>query len=139
VKTLTSRVPATDFIAVAMTVACCMLLAFCPKGLAAQTAGGSVQIDERGAEVFKTICAACHENVTSRAPSPVMLGLMSPNGIVRALKDGVMRAQGQALSEADKIHVAEYLTKRKLGDGSDRLTPPVCTQESPRRMWEIFI
>jgi len=55
-----------------------------------------------------------------------MLGLMSPNGIVRALKDGVMRAQGQALSDSDKVHIAEYLTKRKMGDGSDRLAPPVC-------------
>ncbi len=126
VKALTSRVPASKVFAAAMTVAFCMLLSLCPKGFAAPAVGEPVQIDERGAEVFKTMCAACHENVSSRAPSPVMLGLMSPNGIVRALKDGVMRAQGQALSDSDKVHIAEYLTKRKMGDGSDRLAPPVC-------------
>jgi len=92
VKALTSRVPASKVFAAAMTVAFCMLLSLCPKGFAAPAVGEPVQIDERGAEVFKTMCAACHENVSSRAPSPVMLGLMSPNGIVRALKDGVMRA-----------------------------------------------
>ena len=54
-----------------------------------------------------------------RAPSPVMLSLMSPNGIVRTLKVGVMRTQGEALSDSDKTDVAEYLTKRKLADRSD--------------------
>jgi polyvinyl alcohol dehydrogenase (cytochrome) len=82
--------------------------------------------NKRGAEIFNTVCAACHANPTSRAPSPVMLSLMSPNGIVRTLKVGVMRAQGEALSDSDKTDVAEYLTKRKLADGSDHLAPPVC-------------
>jgi polyvinyl alcohol dehydrogenase (cytochrome) len=83
--------------------------------------------DSRGAEIFKSICAACHENVTSRAPSPVLLSIMSPNGIVRALTNGVMRGQGQALSAEDKMHVAQFLTKRQIGDGTDRLDPPACS------------
>jgi polyvinyl alcohol dehydrogenase (cytochrome) len=52
--------------------------------------------------------------------------MMSPNGIVRTLKVGVMRTQGQALSEEDKVHVAQYISKRKLADDADRLAPPVC-------------
>jgi polyvinyl alcohol dehydrogenase (cytochrome) len=83
--------------------------------------------DPKGAEIFKGICAACHENVTSRAPSPILLSIMSPNGIVRALTDGVMRGQGQALSADDKIHVAQFLTKRKIGEATDRLAPPACS------------
>jgi polyvinyl alcohol dehydrogenase (cytochrome) len=83
--------------------------------------------DPKGAEIFKGICAACHENVTSRAPSPILLSIMSPNGIVRALTDGVMRGQGQALSAEDKIHVAQFLTKRKIGEATDRLAPPACS------------
>jgi polyvinyl alcohol dehydrogenase (cytochrome) len=83
--------------------------------------------DPKGAEIFKGLCAACHENVTSRAPSPILLSIMSPNGIVRALTDGVMRGQGQALSAEDKIHVAQFLTKRKIGEATDRLAPPDCS------------
>ena len=94
---------------------------------AAQAAPVATIEDPKGAEIFKSLCAACHENVTSRAPSPVLLSIMSPNGIVRALTDGVMRGQGQALSAQDKIHVAQSLTKRKMDDGTDRLTPPACS------------
>jgi polyvinyl alcohol dehydrogenase (cytochrome) len=83
--------------------------------------------DPKGAEIFKGACAACHENVSSRAPSPILLSIMSPNGIVRALTDGVMRGQGQTLSAEDTIHVAQFLTKRKIGDATDRLTPPTCS------------
>jgi polyvinyl alcohol dehydrogenase (cytochrome) len=106
---------------------------FCALALRSTLAVAAVQApvsdavaDPKGAEIFKGICAACHENVTSRAPSPVLLSMMSPNGVVRALTSGVMRAQGQSLSEEDKVHVAQFLTKRKLNDGSDRLSPPAC-------------
>jgi len=112
----------------AMTVTLSMMSTH-PQGAAAAAApavGEPSKIDERGPEIYKTVCAACHENATSRAPSPILLSLMSPGGIVHALKSGVMRAQGQALSDPDKIHVAEFITKRKVGDGSDRLEPPVC-------------
>jgi polyvinyl alcohol dehydrogenase (cytochrome) len=94
---------------------------------AVQASVDSAIEDPKGAEIFKGLCAACHENVASRAPSPVLLSIMSPNGIVRALTDGVMRGQAQALSAEDKIHVAQFLTKRKIGDGSDRLAPPTCS------------
>ena len=100
----------------------------------AGTAPGAVQApvlaaieDSKGAEIFSGLCAACHENVTSRAPSPILLGIMAPNGIVRALTEGVMRGQGQALSAEDKIHVAQFLTKRRIDDGTDRLAPPACS------------
>jgi polyvinyl alcohol dehydrogenase (cytochrome) len=52
--------------------------------------------------------------------------MMSPKGIVRTLTDGVMRVQGQALSAEDKVHVAQFLTKRPLGNEADGLAPPVC-------------
>jgi polyvinyl alcohol dehydrogenase (cytochrome) len=100
-----------------------LLAAFCLMGKA--TAAGVE--DSQGAEIFASRCAVCHENVTSRATSPLLLGIMSPNSIVRALTDGVMRGQGLALSVDDKIHVAQFLTKRKVGDGADRLAPPACS------------
>src|SRR5580704_13476000 len=84
---------------------------------------------DRGAVVFKTVCATCHESPGTRAPSPTMLSGMSPNTIVLALKSGDMRNQGQGISDLDKILVAEYLTKNKAAGGADRLSPPTCKGE----------
>jgi polyvinyl alcohol dehydrogenase (cytochrome) len=84
---------------------------------------------DRGGELFDTVCAICHENLATRAPSPAMLSLMSPNSIVRTLTTGLMQIQSQSLSAQDKILVAEYLTGHKVDQGPDRLEPPVCSKE----------
>src|SRR6266581_8522621 len=123
-------------IAIALTGTCWIFLLAVPNCFADEpgSLGDSVNLGprakpkpgDRGAEVFDTVCAACHENVASRAPSPAILSTMSPNAIVRALKTGVMQVQGQAISDKDKITVAEYLTNHKVADESDRLSPPSC-------------
>jgi polyvinyl alcohol dehydrogenase (cytochrome) len=82
---------------------------------------------DRGGQLFSDRCAICHENVTTRAPSPAMLSLMAPESIVRTLTDGAMQAQGKAVADPDKVLIAEYLTGRKVSEGSDGLTPPMCS------------
>ncbi len=58
-------------------------------------------------------CATCHaDNGTSRAPSLIHLGAMSPKSIVASLKTGKMQAQGALLTEAEQIGIAEMLTGR---------------------------
>jgi polyvinyl alcohol dehydrogenase (cytochrome) len=87
----------------------------------------------RGSTVFQSICAACHGNIATRAPSPAMLGLLSPNTIVRTLRVGVMKGQGEALSDSDKVAVAEFLTKHKVSDSSDdHLAPPQCNGDESK-------
>jgi polyvinyl alcohol dehydrogenase (cytochrome) len=67
-----------------------------------------------GAAVWRDNCASCHATGAERAPAQRYLADMTPSTIHRALTQGVMRAQGEALSADQKIAVAEYLTGRKL-------------------------
>src|SRR6266702_7723633 len=84
---------------------------------------------DRGGELFAAVCAVCHENLATRAPSPAMLSLMSPHSIVRTLTIGLMQVQGKSLSPADKVLVAQYLTGHEVGQGPDQLEPPSCPKE----------
>ena len=69
----------------------------------------------RGAEIYATVCSACHEQGLNRAPQRAMLELMTPESIDLALTQGVMRAQGAGLTMADKRMIAEYLAGRPMG------------------------
>ena len=61
-------------------------------------------------------CAACHEvSGPTRAPSRTALSRTSPEIILDALEAGIMKAQGQPLSQAERRGLAEYLSGRKLG------------------------
>ena len=63
---------------------------------------------------FLQHCAVCHDNPATRAPGRASLHAMSPNLIVDALTNGVMKAQGTALAPAERAALAEYLTGKKL-------------------------
>src|SRR5579859_5248057 len=69
----------------------------------------------RGAEIYATVCSACHEQGLNRAPQRAMLQLMTPESIDLALTQGVMRPQGAGLTAADKRMIAEYLAGRPIG------------------------
>lgn len=71
-------------------------------------------------------CAACHEGGVPKAPSATFLALLPGDAIVAAMTSGVMRAQGAALTPAQRVEVAEYLTQRKVTTAS-AAPPPVCT------------
>src|SRR5437870_13420804 len=71
---------------------------------------------ENGIAVFQTQCTACHGNPNvERAPSPNAIREMSPERILAALTNGVMKEQGDKLSDADKRGVAEFMSGRPLG------------------------
>jgi polyvinyl alcohol dehydrogenase (cytochrome) len=89
--------------------------------------GGSDQgsVNPRGAEVYQTTCAVCHEAGVQRAPAPFILSLMPPAAIYRALTQGVMRPQAAHLSDEDRRAVAEHVSGRPFGEVG-ALEPPVC-------------
>jgi polyvinyl alcohol dehydrogenase (cytochrome) len=66
-------------------------------------------------EVFGQNCAVCHNNPATRAPSRTSLHAMSPAIIVEALTNGIMKAQGSALSPGQRVALAEFLTGQKIG------------------------
>src|SRR5215472_9656087 len=71
---------------------------------------------ENGIAVFQTQCMSCHGNPNvERAPSPNAIREMSPERIYTALTAGVMKDQGDKLSDQDKRGVAEFMSSRPLG------------------------
>jgi polyvinyl alcohol dehydrogenase (cytochrome) len=71
----------------------------------AATAGGSA--------LFQRHCAACHSEGTARTGPPIDdLRQLTPEAIVTALSTGRMRVQGEALSEAERRAVAEFVSSR---------------------------
>ncbi len=81
-------------------------------------------------ELFQQNCAVCHGNPATRAPTRTSLRAMSPNFIVEALTNGIMKAPGSALTAEQRVALAEYLTGKKVGAetpmaGRCSGTPPV--------------
>src|SRR5215467_11079283 len=71
---------------------------------------------ENGIAVFQTQCMSCHGNPNvERAPSPNAIREMSPERIYAALKTGVMKDQGDKLSDQDKRGVSEFMSGRPMG------------------------
>ena len=65
--------------------------------------------------LFNQNCVVCHGNPATRAPTRASLHAMSPNFVVEALTNGIMKNQGSVLSPEQRVSLAEYLTGRKVG------------------------
>src|SRR5690349_11883583 len=65
-----------------------------------------------GEAVYKTNCAACHDNPeATKAPSRATLARMASGNISNALITGKMIAQGARLSSAEVSYVSDYLSE----------------------------
>ena len=81
------------------------------------------------AALYGTRCAACHDHPADRIPSRIMLSTYrTPEEIIAALTNGVMRQQAAGLSADDIRAVAVYLTgKEPIAVESDPMAN-ACTQ-----------
>jgi polyvinyl alcohol dehydrogenase (cytochrome) len=79
--------------------------------------------------LYQENCASCHEGAVKKAPHTQMIGLLTPEAIVKTLTDGLMKAEGASLSPEQKIAVAQLLSGRKLGEPSPYQNP-VCSAET---------
>jgi len=71
------------------------------------------------AALYKQHCAMCHENPgATRAPSVAVMRQMSPETLVNALENGLMKEQGKALNAAERRSLAEYLTGKTIGSAT---------------------
>lgn len=90
---------------------------------------------ELGFAVFETQCTRCHGNpaaAQTRAPDPAAIRQMSPERIYDALTTGVMKAEAEHLSDAQKRGVAEFMSGRPLGsaeEGDVRRMAGRCTRD----------
>lgn len=68
-----------------------------------------------GASLYDEYCATCHADPQDeRTPSSEALAAYTANSIFDALTEGVMQAQGAALSNAQKVALAEHLTGSRM-------------------------
>jgi polyvinyl alcohol dehydrogenase (cytochrome) len=91
---------------------------------------------EPQAAMFQQHCAMCHDNPATRAPGRASLQAMTPRFVVNALTSGIMQGPGAALSPAQRVAIAEYLTGKKLSDevamaGRCTGTPPAFSLKGP--------
>ena len=63
-----------------------------------------------GAAIYRAHCAQCHEGQVPKAPHKMFLQMMSGPTIHAALTRGLMTGQARALSAAQRVEVAEYLS-----------------------------
>lgn len=84
---------------------------------AAQASTEAPRADRSGAEVYASLCAACHDSGTvPRAPHRVKFPMLGPAAVLAALETGAMQAQGASLTPGERRNVAEYLGEAKLPD-----------------------
>src|SRR5262245_51210937 len=80
----------------------------------------------RVGQLYIDHCAACHDQGVDRAPQRALFSYMSPQSIYCALKDGKMKDMAAGLSDADKVALAEFMTRKKIGAASEAPEPPMC-------------
>lgn len=95
--------------------------AILPASVMAQTS------DHPGSGVYASYCAGCHDGGDPRAAALESLRSMNADALRFALTAGLMQAQGQALSEAQREDVIDYLALPPVAD--DWLVENRCATE----------
>lgn len=89
--------------------------------------GPSIDVENHpGRNLYQANCAGCHEGGVPKAPNRVWLEMMAPDAILGALNDGIMRQQAAMLEPAERLQIAEYLTRTPLADYRPPEPPPAC-------------
>jgi polyvinyl alcohol dehydrogenase (cytochrome) len=82
------------------------------------------------ATLYQQHCAACHANPGgTRAPAIAVMRQMSPENILNALDNGLMKQQAAVLAAPQRRAIAEWITAKTIGAGA-----PVssrCAQPDP--------
>ena len=90
---------------------------------------------ESGIALFQQHCMGCHGNANvPRAPQPSVIRQMSPERIYTALTTGLMKAQGDTLTQDQRKMLATFLSGRPLGSlqsGSAESMPNRCESNPP--------
>ena len=107
-----------------------------PAQTAAPPPGANLaQGTETGIGTFQQHCMGCHGNPNvPQAPSPDTIRQMPPERIYDALTTGVMKPQGDSLTDDQKKMLATFLSGRPLGseqEGDAKSMPNHCATNPP--------
>ena len=92
-----------------------------------------------GRALVERHCASCHAGDDPRVPTLAELRQRTPQAILTALTAGAMREQGSALTEAERLTVAEFLAGRVVGradpPATARCATPPAFDTASRAQW----
>src|SRR5579863_1464277 len=74
------------------------------------TAAVGVACAQDGAVLYKTHCAQCHDAPAGRVPPFSALRAMGVMKVLSSIESGVMKAQAEGLTSADRHALAGYIT-----------------------------
>jgi polyvinyl alcohol dehydrogenase (cytochrome) len=87
---------------------------------------------ETGIATFQQRCMVCHGNPNvPQAPSPAAIRQMPPERIYDALTTGVMKPQGESLTDGQRRMLAVFLAGRPLGSMKDGDAKNMANQCAP--------
>src|SRR5688572_24513440 len=73
-----------------------------------------------GADLYKELCATCHDNPKDRIPSRDALAKKTPEEVLVALTTGTMRVQAGGLNLNQQTALATFITGRAPSDSVAR-------------------
>ena len=83
-----------------------------------------------GAVLYAEHCAICHEGGVSKSPHLAFLEMMTPKAVYAAMTDGIMQPQSAHLSDEQRAHIAEYITRARLDAETVAARAPACIGEA---------
>jgi len=79
---------------------------------------------ESGEELYKQICASCHEAGLERAPNRQALRAMTPERVVAALETGAMLSMAAGRTGVERRSIAEFVTGKSFSKALDLAPSP---------------
>jgi polyvinyl alcohol dehydrogenase (cytochrome) len=92
----------------------------------------TAELAQRGADIFQSRCAGCHEKPLEHVPPKSAISALAPESVFRALTAGVMRQNAAGLSDDELKAVVVHLTGRLPGaDTQAQLNANRCRGAAP--------
>ena len=68
-----------------------------------------------GAALYAENCAHCHGGQVPKAPHLSWLEMMTPDAVLASMNAGVMAPQSAALDDEQRVDIAQYITRARVG------------------------
>ena len=69
-----------------------------------------------GSALYQQFCSSCHDHPRDRIPARDLIAKRTPDEVMRALTNGLMRTQAAGLAMNDRVAVATFLTGKAPTD-----------------------
>jgi polyvinyl alcohol dehydrogenase (cytochrome) len=81
-----------------------------------------------GRKLYEQFCSTCHDHPKDRIPARDVIARRTPDEVMQALTNGLMRAQAAGLNMNDRVAVATFLTGKPPLGKSTAAESNLCTQ-----------